>query len=201
MKNSLVGLGVVAGIIVGFLGLLFYGLPYYLAPQDKLVKADAIVAISGGETTSRTLGAVKLYDQGYAPLLIFSGAAQDPTSVSNAAAMRKIALSKGVPSSSIIIEEDSADTYENAQNTARIIKDKGLTSIILVTSPYHQRRASIEFKRALGESIKVINHSTSDESWRRRGWWKTDYSLNLTLSEFQKIIFLYLSTPRTPVQE
>lgn len=197
MKNFLVGLGIFAAIVVGLLGLLFYGLPYYLAPQDKLVKADAIVAISGGETTSRTLGAVKLYDEGYAPLLIFSGAAQDPTSVSNAAAMKKIAVSKGVPASSILIEEDSADTYENAQNTARIIKDKGITSIILVTSPYHQRRASIEFKRALGDSIKIIDHSTSDENWRRSAWWKNTYSLNLTISEFQKIIFLYLSSPRS----
>ena len=197
MKRFLVGLIAFLVIVVGLVGLLFVGLPYYLAPQDKLVKADAIVAISGGETTSRTLGAVKLYDEGYAPIIIFSGAASDPTSVSNAEAMRTIALRAGVPASAIIIEEDSVDTYENAQNTARIIKDQNVSSIILVTSPYHQRRASIEFKRALGKDIKVIDHSTSDENWRRSAWWKNNYSLNLTLSEFQKIIFLYLSKPRT----
>jgi len=193
MQRILVGFTIFAAVIGGLAALLFFGLPYYLAPQDKLTQADAIVAISGGETTSRTLGAVKLYDQGYAPIIIFSGAAQDPNSVSNAAAMKSIAVKAGVSSSAILIEEDSADTYENAQNTARIIKDKGITSIILVTSPYHQRRASIEFKRALGEGVKIINHSTSDENWRRSAWWKNNYSLNLTLSELQKIIFLYLS--------
>lgn len=197
MKRFLVGLIAFLIIVVGLVGLLFVGLPYYLAPQDKLVKADAIVAISGGETTSRTLGAVKLYDEGYAPTIIFSGAASDPTSVSNAAAMKQIAVKSGVPAGDILIEEDSVDTYENAQNTARIIKDKGMTSIILVTSPYHQRRASIEFKRALGKQFKVIDHSTSDENWRRSAWWKNNYSLNLTLSEFQKIMFLYLSKPRS----
>lgn len=191
------GLAIVTVIILSFLGLLFVGLPYYLAPQDKLVKADAIVAVSGGETTSRTLGAVKLYDEGYAPIIIFSGAAQDRTSISNAAAMRNIAIKAGVPKSAILIEEDSADTFENAQNTAAIIKDRNINSIILVTSPYHQRRASIEFKRALGKTVRVINHSTSDENWRRSAWWKNNYSLSLTLSEFQKIIFLYLSKPRT----
>lgn len=197
MKRFLVGVAIFFLLVSGLLGLLFIGLPYYLAPQDKLVKADAIVAISGGETTSRTLGAIKLYDQGYAPIIIFSGAAQDPKSVSNAAAMRSIALAAGVPKSSIIIEEDSVDTYENAQNTARIIKDNNITSILLVTSPYHQRRASIEFKRALGKNVKVINHSTSDENWRRSAWWKNNYSLNVTLSELQKTIFLYLSSPRS----
>lgn len=197
MKRFVVGLIMLILIIGGLLGLLFIGLPYYLAPQDKLVKADAIVAVSGGETTSRTLGAIKLYDEGYAPVIIFSGAASDPASVSNAAAMRKIAIQAGVPASDILIEEDSADTYENAQNTARIIKDRNMSSIILVTSPYHQRRASIEFKRALGKNVKVIDHSTSDENWRRSAWWKNNYSLSLTLSEFQKIIFLYLSKPRS----
>ncbi len=197
MKRFLVGLIILVLIIGGLLGLLFIGLPYYLAPQDKLVKADAIVAVSGGETTSRTLGAIKLYDEGYAPVIIFSGAASDPASVSNAAAMRKIAIQAGVPASDILIEEDSADTYENAQNTARIIKGRAISSIILVTSPYHQRRASIEFTRALGKDIKVIDHSTSDENWRRSAWWKNNYSLSLTLSEFQKIIFLYLSKPRS----
>lgn len=197
MKRFLVGLLFFVAIVVGLLGLLFVGLPYYLAPQDKLVKADAIVAISGGETTSRTLEAVKLYDEGYAPTLILSGAASDPTSVSNAAAMKQIAVRAGVPATDILIEEDSVDTYENAQNTARIIKDKGMTSVILVTSPYHQRRAGIEFKRALGKGVTVINHSTSDKNWRRSAWWKNNYSLNLTLSEFQKIVFLYLSKPRS----
>ena len=197
MKRFLVGLVIFVSIMAGLAVLLFYGLPYYLAPQSKLTKADAIVAVSGGETTSRTLGAVKLYDQGYAPLIIFSGAAQDPTSVSNAAAMKSIAIREGVPASSILIEEDSADTYENAQNTARIIKSKSISSIILVTSPYHQRRASIEFRRALSKDFKIINHSTSDENWRRSAWWKNTYSLNLTLSEFQKIVFLYLSKPRS----
>lgn len=197
MKRFLVGLSIFVLVVGGLFGLLFVGLPYYLAPQDKLMQADAIVAVSGGETTSRTLGAVKLYDQGYAPTIIFSGAAQDPTSVSNAAAMKSIAVKAGVPASDILIEEDSVDTYENAQNTARIIKDNNIKSIILVTSPYHQRRASIEFKRALGKDITIIDHSTSDENWRRSAWWKNNYSLNLTLSEFQKIVFLYLSKPRS----
>ncbi len=197
MKRFLVGLIIIVVTLAGLAALLFYGLPYYLAPQDSLTKADAIVAVSGGETTSRTLGAVKLYDQGYAPVIIFSGAAQDPTSVSNAQAMKLIAVKAGVPAASIYLEEDSADTYENAQNTARIIKDRGITSIILVTSPYHQRRASIEFRRALGKDVKIINHSTSDENWRRSAWWKNTYSLNLTLSEFQKIIFLHISKPRS----
>jgi uncharacterized SAM-binding protein YcdF (DUF218 family) len=197
MKRFLVGLIIFCSIIGGLIGLLFIGLPYYLAPQDKLVKADAIVAVSGGETASRTRGAIKLYDQGYAPIVIFSGAAQDPKSVSNAAAMRSIALVAGVPSSSILIEEDSVDTYENAQNTARIITENNIKSIILVTSPYHQRRAKIEFQRALGKDFKIINYSASDENWRRSAWWKNNYSLNLTLSELQKVVFLYLSKPRT----
>ena len=39
--------------------------------------ADAIVAISGGDTSARTSEAIKLYKNGWGNILIFSGAAAD----------------------------------------------------------------------------------------------------------------------------
>ena len=88
-----------AAIILGaaLLGLAFYlGTGFILSPQDKLEHSDAIVAISGGRTTVRADKAIELYKKGYAPLLIFSGAALDD-GPSNAFAMRDQALAAGVP--------------------------------------------------------------------------------------------------------
>ena len=45
----------------------------YLSPSDKLVKADAIVVVSGD--TDRMKQAIDLYEKGYASKLILSGAA------------------------------------------------------------------------------------------------------------------------------
>jgi uncharacterized SAM-binding protein YcdF (DUF218 family) len=183
---------VAAGLIVGF-----FGLGFWLSPQNHLQRSDAIVAVSGGETQSRALEAVKLYKQGYAPIIVFSGAAQDTSGPSNAAAMRRLAMDSGVPSDSIEVEEKSQNTAENAEDTAPLVRSLNAGSIILVTSPYHQRRASIEFGRVLGSQVKIINHSAPDQTWRRSHWRATPYSFALTVSELQKALYVLTTKQST----
>lgn len=176
-------------------GVAFFGLGYYLSPQDPLVKSDAIVAISGGDTAARTDMAVSLYKEGWAPRLIFSGAAADPSSPSNADAMKELAVKAGVPASAIALDQTATDTDQNATGVRSIIQQKGYKTIILVTSPYHQRRASITFADELGPSVKIINHSAIDPDWRRSKWWNDSYSVHVTLSELQKTVFVLLFGP------
>ena len=166
----------------------FFGVGFWLSPQSKLQKADAIVAISGGDTAARTAEAVKLYQDGWSRHILFSGAALDPNSASNAAVMARLAEEQGVPKSAIQLEERSATTETNATNTAPIIQKDGYKTIILVTSPYHQRRASIAFHRAMPD-VAILNHSSIDLNWRRSHWWASGYSRQLTLSEFQKTVY------------
>lgn len=165
---------------------------FYLSPQDKLTNADAIVAISGGETEARVAEAARLYRGDRAPVVIFSGAAAKGE-VSNALSMARIAATLGVPFSDSILEERSATTAENAKEVAKIVKEKGYHSIILVTSPYHQRRANLEFARALPEEVKIINHSAADSLWRRSGWWKTKEARDLTFSEISKVGYIIMT--------
>lgn len=181
---TLVVLAVLAGLVIGG----FFGLGFWLSPQSKLHHSDAIVAISGGDTAARTAEAVKLYQDGWAKHILFSGAALDPTSASNAAVMARLAESQGVPKSAIQLEEHSTTTETNASDSAVIIAKDGYHSIILVTSPYHQRRASIAFHRSL-PAVDILNHSSIDLNWRRSHWWASAYSRQLTLAELQKTAY------------
>src|SRR6266403_1547734 len=189
MKRFMVAVLVTLIILGGLAATVFFGVGYYLSPQDPLVKADAIVAISGGETDSRTTEAIRLYKDGWAPKLIFSGAALDPNGPSNAQAMALAAEKAGVPFQDIELDEVAANTRQNATGVADIAHREGYHSIILVTSPYHQRRAEITFHRALGQSFPIINHSSYDHGWRRSHWWATPYSRELTYSELQKVAY------------
>ena len=143
----------------------------YLSPQDPLAKTDAIVVVSGGDTDARITEGVKLYQQAWAPKIIFSGAAAEGD-VSNALAMARIAIASGVPSEDIVIEEKSKTTVENAEFTSILIRENDFKRIILVTSPYHQRRAYNQFRASLGENFPIINHSAKDETWRKKNWWQ-----------------------------
>lgn len=165
------------------------GVGFFLSPQDKLEKADAIVAISGGETAERTEEAVDLYKSNYAPLLIFSGAARDE-GTSNAEAMKQMAIKAGVPEENVLVEEKAQDTFDNARFVKEHVEGNEISSIILVTSPYHQRRAYLTFRKFLSHDIKIINHSATDSAWRKNGWWKDGWGKELTISELQKIVLL-----------
>lgn len=151
----------------------------------------AIVAISGGDTDARTNEAIKLYKNGWSDKLIFSGAASDKDSPSNALVMKKIALEAGVPDSAIQIDELAETTKQNAQNVQAMYKDVNIKSIILVTSGYHQRRASLEFGK-ISSDVKVINHSVgSDKDWSM-WWWLTPTGWYLALTELFKVILFFI---------
>lgn len=153
--------------------------------------ADAIVAISGGDTAARTHEAVKLYQVGWAGKLILSGAAEDMSGPSNAEVMRRMALEEGVPDSAILVDRFALNTSGNALETNAIVKLHGLKRIILVTSPYHQRRAGLEFQKALGQEVTVLNHPASqDRGWPQANWWLNPTSWWLAGSELVKLAFI-----------
>ena len=179
---------VIGGAAVAvFAGLVAIGV--YISPQGELRRSDAIVAVSGGDTHARTMMAVELYEENWAPRLIFSGAANDPEGPSNAESMRQIAIDQGVPPDVISIDELSVNTRENADEVAYIVQALEYDRIILVTSPYHQRRAYIEFRSQLGDEVEIINYSALDERWSRRGWWRDPFGWYITLSEVPKVLY------------
>lgn len=159
------------------------GLNSYLLIEDEPTRADAIVAVSGGDTTARTAKAIELYQQGYAPMLVFSGAAKDPASPSNAKVMQQKAVKEGVPATAIKIDELSRDTKENAQGIKTVLSDA--EKVILVTSEYHQKRAHSELSNALPD-VTVINVPAQDKNWSRYTWWMTPYGWWITLGEAVK---------------
>ena len=183
--------------------VLIIGLSIYLQPDDlgqcgktpgtdtNCQIVDAIVAISGGDTEARTNQAVDLYKNGWSKTLIFSGAAQDKTGPSNAATMKALAISSGVPTSAIYLDEYSATTQQNAENTQTIFSTRNIKSVILVTSGYHQRRASLEFNKRTHD-VTILNHPVkTDKDWSF-WWWVTPYGWWLAISEFSKIIAFYV---------
>jgi uncharacterized SAM-binding protein YcdF (DUF218 family) len=142
--------------------------------------ADVIVAISGGNTPVRTAEAIRLYQSGWAPKLMFAGAAKDTSGPSNAEAMKEQAVRAGVPENVITTEEFSHTTKENAELTKRLLVSTGggqIKRIILVTSAYHQRRAGLEFREQVGQLITIVNHPAPDDPDWPILWWLTPSSL------------------------
>ena len=147
---------------------LMRSLEWQNLPPSVMPKAEAIVVL-GGSTSSanyprpmpeindagdRVLYGAKLYRDGNAPLIILSGGRIDwlsqgkPEVVDTAILMEMM----GVPSSAIIGEPYSLNTYENGVNVKKILNEKGIKQILLVTSAFHMPRARLIFEK-LGMNV------------------------------------------------
>lgn len=157
--------------------------------RPDCVAADAVVAVSGGDTLARADEAIELYKNKWAPLLIFSGAAADTSGPSNAAVMKQRALAAGVPERAIIIEDTSQNTRQNAAATTNIFQEQHIKSAIVVTSAYHERRAGLEFrKRATTISVR-LHPAANDKHWNT-WWWLTPGGWILAIPEVAASLIL-----------
>lgn len=158
-------------------------------------RADVIIAVSGGDTTSRTQQAIDLYKNGWANKVLFSGAALDKSGPSNAEVMRLQAISQQVPVEDIIIEDSSETTRQNANLTSEILANLKVESAIVVTSGYHQKRTLLEFSEQ-SPDINFRSHPTaSDRQWSV-WWWTTPHGWYLAVTEVLKIVLFYLGGTR-----
>ena len=196
MRRFLVGVlvGVLFSVGTGVTAVLLIG--SWLAVEDPLAKAEAIVVISG-DTGARTDTAITLWKAGWAPVIVFSGASIDPESVSSAEIMRREALRQGIPESATLVEPASASTEENAAEVAKLMVQRKIRSAILVTSPYHQRRAAFEFGRAFEPSgLALRNYPARDPEWNAFLWWSQEPQRSRTLLELVKLGAVYLNETR-----
>jgi uncharacterized SAM-binding protein YcdF (DUF218 family) len=181
--------------------LCMAGVSWWIDCADRPARSDIIVVLGGG--FSRPIYAADLYRQGLAPQVWISriqpdegeslvrslGIALPRETDINHAILRK----KGVPEEAIrLYGQDVDSTRDEADAVARELGSRG-KSILLVTSPYHARRARLVFRRRLAAD-RVIVCPTPYESFERRWWRRKRQCLN-TVVEMLKLINYLAGSP------
>ena len=133
---------ILAGIIyVGILSILMYK-----AQENRPEKANVIVVLGcqvKGERPSRMLrrrldAAIMAMNDNPDTLCIVSGGKGDDEKISEALAMKNYLLEKGMDSDRIIMEDKSTSTYENIQNSLKILDELGMShDMTIVTDGFH----------------------------------------------------------------
>lgn len=98
--------------------------------------------------------------------------------------MKALAVSSGVPGEAVILEEKAANTHENVKFVKGILDQYQWRRILLVSSPYHMRRASLTF-RNVAPGISVINTPVPESRFYRR-------TEGVTFSQIRGILHEYL---------
>lgn len=149
----------------------------YVPPAQPLRQADGVVVLghpAGADGSpspamrEQVALAVQLYQVGVAPALLFTGGAVHNQHV-EAQVMAGLALRLGVPAAAMVTETQARDTFENARYCRTIMQDHGWQDAIVVTTPYHVRRASRIFHLAgIPHQMTYPAHSHELASWRER---------------------------------
>jgi len=157
-------------------GPLNYALRYPLESRyaplidpSKVGSYDAIVVLTSGSVPARGLipfpsideamfrrldEAWRLYRIQPKPIIVSGGhvdpftPAQDENKIA-----REFLLRWGVPKSDVIGEEKSRDTFENALETQKLLKQHGWKRYLLVTSALHMPRSMLVFSSRVPDPI------------------------------------------------
>ena len=132
-------------------------------PVKSSPKAGAVVLLGGDVSVpvrprleselygNRTLHAFRLYQAGKAKLIVISGGNVFPQGQNikpEAYYTAGILNDWGIPDEAIVIETLSRNTHENAVQTSRLLQQRDISSILLVTSAVHMPRAYLCFEQA-----------------------------------------------------
>lgn len=130
------------------------------------LRADGKLSLAGRERVSE---GARLWHEGFAPLLAFTGGAAH--SAAEAPAMAAGAEALGVPEEALIVESQSCTTAENAKFTAALLRDHGVQSVWVVSQPFHLRRGRRllrlqGFQAKAGARDDSVQYQRPDLAWR-----------------------------------
>ncbi len=168
----------------------------FLVEGDPPEHADAIVVLAGSYP-DRVLEAVELYREGLAPHILLCR--EPDTGGSRRLAElgvtlprpsdlnRMVAEQLGVPASAIeVLERAGGSTYDEAEIVLDQVVRRGFTSILLVTSKYHTRRAAAIYRFLAGERVKIIVRPAREDDFQSERWWRDRISTRRLIIEYQK---------------
>lgn len=195
---QIVGLLTILGALVG--GGLVASAGIWLKMDDELKPADAIVILSG--ELRRAIHAADLYHQGLAPVIYVSRARHNPPQALEELGfvyprqeddMQRVLAAKGVPPEAIrLYGHDLISTVEEGE-ALRTELGNGPHHLIIVTSPYHCRRAKLILSGIL-TGDELLMSATPYERFEA-AWWRDQDSARAVVQEAAKFLFYFAGTP------
>jgi len=174
--KAFITLLIIALLAIAILFIDFTYKTFSYRPRE--VRADAIVVLAGGK--GRVEEGVRLYRERKAQWLFFIGV--DPS-------VRRADLYQPRPGDptpdGVILEKASRNTLENAIYGRDVIMRKEVRSILLITSRYHMKRASILLRNALPKDVAIYAYPVDSRNLKEE-WWNHGGSFHLLFTEFYK---------------
>lgn len=134
---------------------------WWAARQDSQVSADAIIVLGAaqynGEPSpvlqARLDHTLALWQAERAPLIVVTGGRQLGDAFTEASSSAQYLIDRGVPDESILREVQGSNTWESLAASARILRDRDLDRVLLVSDSFHALRI-----KGIAESLGMDAH-------------------------------------------
>lgn len=164
-------------LLVWMLGFAWFAMAIPGPADDRAT--DGIVVLTGGP--GRVQRGLVLLEKGRAKRLLISG-------TDRRVRPRELAAAYGAPMKlvdcCVDLGNDAVDTRSNAEETAVWVQRHGYTSVRLVTTDWHMRRARFELSRALDPGVTILSDSVVSEP-----------GLGALFEEYHKYLLRRLAAP------
>ena len=184
--------GTVFGILLVLAaGILFMRYAPFLLIVDEPVEQADIAVVLGGGGGSRLRKGLSLYEAGLVKHLVL---------VDNKKNAWDYMLGRFCPNCAaegkITIIEGSKNTFTDAELVEKYCYTNNIKSMLVVTDPYHTRRASLIFTAQFAESEVQVAVVSSGEFGSRfapdEQWWRDENTLQTVWAELNKIFIILL---------
>lgn len=165
----------------------------FIFVEEQPQKAD-VIFVPGGDQGSLAVTAARLYQEGYAPLILPSGRFSKPVGKclipgyeTEWQFMRDILVKEGIPESAILEEQQATYTYENAIYSRKVTDALGINvkRAILCPQACHARRALLYYEICFPET-EILVCSTVTREISRDNWFLDDAKIDVVLGELEK---------------
>jgi uncharacterized SAM-binding protein YcdF (DUF218 family) len=184
-RRSVIAVILVFTLVFGYFAVTFVQV-WMAARRDGARPAEAIVVLGAAQYNGRPSPVLRarldhaadLYEQGFAPVVVVTGGRAAGDRYSEATASANYLHTRGVPDEAILREVEGRNSWQSLAASARFMKRRGITDVILVSDPFHAARIQAmanelglhattsptrtspiggvkEFRRMVGETFKV----------------------------------------------
>jgi uncharacterized SAM-binding protein YcdF (DUF218 family) len=140
------------------LGFVMFAFTLGKPASSRAPQTDAAVVLTGG--SGRIEHAIDVLRERKVRRVLIAGA--DPA-VTKADLGRRVKRGRALLNCCADLGSESVDTRSNAEEASRWLARHRFTSVRLITSDWHMRRAQYEFRKVLGPKYRIVTDAVRSE--------------------------------------
>jgi uncharacterized SAM-binding protein YcdF (DUF218 family) len=185
--------------------VIFLGLGRWLVVEDPLVKARAIVVLSGAMPL-RALEAAKLYNQGYAPQVWLTHSAEPRETLEHMGISfageevynTRVLIHEGVPSQAIrVLDPPIVNTADEIKAVDTALAPDKNAVVILVTTKAHTRRTRLLWRKMTSGQRQAVVRAAATDPFDPAHWW---HSTSDALDVVREVLGLFNAWAGLPLR-